>query len=362
MRLLDRIPNKRESLARLLGAAGVARLLESASRRAPSLVVLTYHRIAEPGIRSDPYYDPVISATPASFADHLSLLRRRFRPVSLEQAQDPEVGRATVSRTGRLPVLVTFDDGYRDNFDAALPILRRFEIPAVFFIPTRFLEQPELPWWDHVAFVLKRTRAEHCSLRRSPEDAEPVTLRLGREPDDRARIAAIRQVIDLVLADAIPDRPWFLDQLAAQADVPVDSHALGADLFMSWEQLRALVASGMAIGSHGHAHVALGTLDPDAQRRDLGESRRILEEGLGRPVVAVAYPYGWPGTFTAETTRIAAEVGYRLGFSSLEGVNRPGSTGFDPLCLRRLNVGSGDTGPLLRARVALHGVLGRSFL
>ena len=76
----------------------------------------------------------------------------------------------------------------------------------------------------------------------------------------------------------------------------------------------------------------------------------------------IAYPFGWPGTFTARTTELAAEAGYHVAFSSLEGVNRPGRPGFEPLALRRLNVGTGDSPPLLRARAALHAAVGRSLV
>jgi peptidoglycan/xylan/chitin deacetylase (PgdA/CDA1 family) len=360
--LLDRISNKRDSLARGLGALGLIALLEKRARRRLALAVLTYHRIAEPGVGSDPYYDPVISATPRSFEAEMAFLRRFFEPVSLERLLEPDLVRSTIARSGRPPIAVTFDDGYRDNFEAALPVLHRLEIPAAFFIPTRFLEQPELPWWDHVAYVLKRTRAERLMLRRSPEDAAPTAVALGPSPDDPTRVEAIWKVVRLFLEHAIPDAQWFLDQLQEQADVAVDSRSLGAALFMGWSELHALLRAGMTVGSHGHAHEALGRLDRDAQRDDLGKSRRILEAGLGREVVAVAYPYGWPGAFTPETCRLAEEAGYRLGFTALEGVNRPEAEDHNPLCLRRLNVGTGDSGPLLRARAALHGAFGRSFL
>ena len=73
-----------------------------------------------------------------------------------------------------------------------------------------------------------------------------------------------------------------------------------------------------------------------------------------------AYPYGWPGTYTATTARLAREAGYRLVFSSDEGFNRPGTT--DPFAVRRLGVGFADSPLLHRARWALHEAFGRSIL
>jgi len=89
-------------------------------------------------------------------------------------------------------------------------------------------------------------------------------------------------------------------------------------------------------------------------------SKQILESRLGREILALAYPYGWPGTYTQATKRAAAEAGYRLAFVSREGVNRPGS--LDPFEVSRLGVGSGDSPALIRARVVLHAAFGRSFL
>ena len=89
-------------------------------------------------------------------------------------------------------------------------------------------------------------------------------------------------------------------------------------------------------------------------------SKRILADRLGRQIEALAYPYGWPGTYTGETRVLAAESGYREAFASIEGINRPGR--LDPFEVRRLGVGSGDSAVLLRGRVALHAALGRSFL
>ena len=131
---------------------------------------------------------------------------------------------------------------------------------------------------------------------------------------------------------------------------------------MDWDQVKQLASAGMSIGSHGHTHRALGELEDEIQRHELIESKRILESQLGREVTAIAYPFGWDGTFSRHTVALAAEVGYRLGFSSLEGVNQPKKPRFESLALRRLTVGTGDSPALLHARASLHAALGNSFL
>ena len=131
---------------------------------------------------------------------------------------------------------------------------------------------------------------------------------------------------------------------------------------MNLDQVKQLAGAGMAIGSHTENHRALAALDDAAQRQELGESKSFLESALGLEIKALAYPFGWTGTFTSRTMQLAHEAGYQLAFSAFEGVNQPGKAAFQPLALRRLNVGTGDSAALLRARVSLHAAFGKSIL
>ena len=140
----------------------------------------------------------------------------------------------------------------------------------------------------------------------------------------------------------------------------VNEERLGRELFLSWDMARSLSASGMTIGSHSVTHRELARLSEDEQRVELSESKRRLEGELGIEIDALAYPYGWPGSYDGTTIRLARESGYRMAFSSVEGVNRPGST--DALAIRRLGVGFADPPILHRARWALHEAFGRSAL
>jgi peptidoglycan/xylan/chitin deacetylase (PgdA/CDA1 family) len=353
--MLGGIPNKRQHLARALGGAGVLRLLEGIARRwRPYLAVLTYHRIAEPG--SDLFYEPVISATPESFRAQVKWLRSHLHLVTLDEL----IAQIQTGSPWREPAaFLTFDDAYRDNFEIAVPILRECEAPATFFIPTGFLETPRLPWWDNVAYVIKKTQVRRLMLDR---DRRGHTPPLAIDLETATRTAAITTIIRAFLDDTVGDESWFLEQLAAQAKVTVNHEGLGRALFMNWAQVQKLVDSstGLTIGSHGNGHHKLAALDEDAQRHELAGSKRILETHLDREVVALAYPYGWPSTFTSQTKILAALAGYRVAFASQEGVNRPGT--IDPHEISRLGVGSGDSPALLRARIALHAAFGRSFL
>jgi peptidoglycan/xylan/chitin deacetylase (PgdA/CDA1 family) len=349
------IPNKREFLARASGRLGVLGLLEQTiARWRPGLVVLTYHRIAEPG--ADLFYDPVISATPELFRAHVEWLHNHVRLLTLDELID----QVRSGSPWREPVmLLTFDDGYRDNFDLAVPILRERKAPATFFVPTAFLDSPRLPWWDHVACVIKQTPARWLIVERHPDGA---TSPLEIDLQTMSRSAAIMKIIRAFLDETIADERWFLDRLAERAMVEIDSEGLARKLFMGWSHVRQLadLDAGLTIGSHAHSHRKLAALDDDTQSDELAYSKQILEARLGHAIKALAYPYGWPGAYTMRTKVLAARAGYQLAFSSQEGINRLAR--FDRYEIRRLGVGSADSATLLRARSALHATFGKSFL
>jgi peptidoglycan/xylan/chitin deacetylase (PgdA/CDA1 family) len=353
--ILGAVPNKREFAAKVLGHLGLLRLLErTATARNPGLSVLTYHRIAEP--TTNQFYDPVISATPDSFRAQINWLCDHTHILTLQALID----RAQNDSLGQEPtVLITFDDGYRDNFEVALPILAERNVPATFFIPTAFLDTPQLPWWDHVAYIIKCTPVRHLTLKHSFDGTMPP-LEIDIEATPRA--VAIAMIIHALLDDTIDDEHRFLDELATLAEVVVDAESLGRSLFMSWDQVRQLpeLEAKHTIGSHSHTHSNLARLDEDSQRRELTISKQILETRAGCEIKALAYPYGWPGTYTSRTKAIASQAGYQLAFASREGTNQ--SNAFDLWEISRLGVGSGDSLILLRARMAFYAAFGRSAL
>jgi peptidoglycan/xylan/chitin deacetylase (PgdA/CDA1 family) len=349
------IPKKREYLARVLGRTGALHLLEqTVAARQPTLIVLTYHRIAQPG--ADSYYDPVVSATPASFHAQVKWLRNHVRILRLDELD----GLIQVGIPWSEPIaLLTFDDGYRDNIETAVPILRTWGVPATFFIPTDFLESPKLPWWDYIAYVIKQSRTQQLNLKRSVDNAgAPLSIDLDSIP----HAVAIAMIVREILEETIADVPWFLEQLAVHANVVVNQAELSRALFMDWDQVRRLADSttGLTVGSHAQSHQKLAKLDDQSQHRELVISKQVLENRLGHEVLALAYPFGWPGTYTLTTKRVASESGYRLAFTSQAGVNRPGD--LDPLEINRFGVGSSDSPALLRARTTLYSVFGRSLL
>jgi peptidoglycan/xylan/chitin deacetylase (PgdA/CDA1 family) len=334
----------RASVAAALDRAGVLRLALSlrhiVSRWIP---VLTYHRVAQP---TDAWVfdEGVVDVTPAKFDRQMAFVRRWFRPVGIRDLLAHASGRR------RLPsraLLITFDDGYRDNHDVALPILVQHGIRATFFVATDYVERRRPYWWDRISFVIKKSKLERIVL--SYPDREALVL---GTPEQRRN--AIRRLQRVVKDRRGLDLDRFLEGLERAADVVLTSEQesrLADATVMNWDQIRILRRAGMDVQSHTHTHRVLQTLDVAGVQRELRLSRAALEEVLEEPVVAVSYPVGKSIRAEPHIRRAVRDAGYKLGFTNGTGVNLVGS--LDPLDVKRVSMDMEIDDPFFRTMLAL---------
>lgn len=312
---------KRERLARALLRSGITSLLSQIPDR-DSLLVLTYHRI---GDADKDLFDPgLFSASSEEFDEQISHLKRNASLVTLEEALAFIDGAGNAKRSAR--VLITFDDGYRDNYEIAFPILRSHGVQGVFFLTTEMVGSCAVPWWDKIAWLMKTARVRKFTLRYPAELAIDIdanglqkslqaVLKLYKSKDNLDPARLMQELIEEAKGDAAPETER---------------------RFLSWDEAREMNRDGMAIGSHTQSHAVLGQLTRQQQFDELAGSRAILKEQLGAAVDVLAYPVGHRDSFSDETQSIVREAGYRAAFSHYGGVNlRTGASAFD---IRRAKV------------------------
>lgn len=306
----SRLGGKRELLAKGLFWSG-ATLLMDQLRQQDSLLVLNYHRIGNP---AEDLFDPgVFSATGDRFNDQVSYLKRHLSLVTLEEAL-AFVDGTVKERTARCRVLITFDDGYLDNYELAFPILRSHGVQGVFFLATSMVGSCYVPWWDHIAYLVKTARERRFTLH-YPGD-------LVVNIDENGITSSLRDILSLYKRPENNDPPRFIQELAAKAK----GEKLPGTLrrFLAWEEAREMIGGGMAIGSHTHSHHILSQLGPEQQREELTRSRALLKEHLGLAPDTLAFPVGSTTSFSEQTQQLAREAGYRAAFSFHGGTNRRG--------------------------------------
>ncbi len=311
---------KQAIAARALAFPG-ARALAGIALPWAGALVLNYHRIGDP--TGSPFDRDVWSATPDAFDDQMRWLKARFEVI----------GPAELSRVNARPrdrfVLVTFDDGYRDNFENAFPILRRHNLTATFFVATGFLDsQIVVAWWDEIAWMIRTSPRDRLEL--TPWSDESIVL----DPPDRT--LAIRAVLNVFKRMPTSETGRFLDALGIATGTGRCPATAVGDLWMTWDMVRAMRSAGMTIGGHTTSHPVLSRLSRDGQGSEVSNCGRRLAAELGEPMRYFSYPNGQRDSFNDETRHCLNEAGVQYAFSYYGGHRT--SADWDDLDVRRIAV------------------------
>jgi peptidoglycan/xylan/chitin deacetylase (PgdA/CDA1 family) len=305
------------------------------------ILVLNYHRMGDPN--ASPYDRDVFSARQDAFNGQVAFLKRSFEVIS-----PADIPAARAKDRGRF-VMITFDDGYRDNYDLAFPVLRAHGVPATFFICTGFIDQPRLAWWDEIAWMIRTS--EQSSLPAGDWFGSDIPF-IGPDRDEAIR-GALRRFKELP-GDKTADFLSFLREATGHQPNPED----GANLWMSWEMIREMQRGGMTIGAHTIRHQLLARLPEAEQEIEIAGSRdRVLAE-TGVAPRAFAYPVGSKSAFTDATKALLQRHGFEAAFSFYGGFQR--FDPFDPYDIRRAHVGHLATQPFFEAMTTLPGMFARS--
>jgi peptidoglycan/xylan/chitin deacetylase (PgdA/CDA1 family) len=275
-------------------------------------LILCYHRVAE-GVE-DPFH---LCVGPGNFAAHLEEMSRSREPSTL----------ADVSVPSRRPrVVVTFDDGYRDNLTNALPIAESKGVPITFFVTSGILGNHNGFWWDRLGTLL-RGRPPQVREIDLPVAGRNVRLALGS--------SGIRADLDSVRSHLLPLRVTeierALDAVSEQWQVgsapPPDAGTLTRG------DLRQLAASDtMTIGAHTADHVRLRDRSAREQQDTISGSREELERSIGRAVSHFAYPFGGRDDFDDRSVEAVRAAGFGTACTTIPGTARSST---DPYRLPR---------------------------
>lgn len=290
-------------------------------------VVLMYHRVLADDWKNDAFSADSIVVTRRTFERHMRFLRRFCNPVTIQQFSAMVHGRTPWPPRA---CLVTFDDGWFDSAEHALPILERWTMPASVFVATAFIDTANTFWQERLTRLLFKS----WKLGRT---SQPLFEELSMTnalswPEARAR-RAFRD-----LANGMKSGPRAaVTQLIIRLErhlraAGIDPSDIGDDRFMSWNQASALARSGLvAVESHAHTHTPLTALDKEAVAEELARSRSDLAARLGVATRFLAYPNG---DYDATVAAVARESGFELAFTTEPGYVSPGD---DPHRLKRIN-------------------------
>ncbi len=308
---------------------GVARALAGSGALAalgrihpPGLAVLTYHRVLPlPVAREYPFRAMVIARD--EFEGQIAHLARRYRVLPLGEA----VAHLTAGSLPPRAAAITFDDGYQDNYEHALPLLRRYGLPATFFVVTDALDGRIRLWWDVVAESVAAARGR---LDARTLETLPRWARAAFAGGERSASRAIRDLVSRLNAAEPCERAAVL--------AAIDGACRGLReapprLMLSWDEAREMAAHGMQFESHTRTHAFLDEIGERDAYEELSGSLARIAEVLGQRARFLAYPRG---RASLEQYAVIRRAGIEAALTTQLGTNRPGC---DLLALSRMDIG-----------------------
>ncbi len=275
--------------------------------------ILMYHRVAD-----DPSDAYGLCVDPVRFEAQLGVLAELADVVALgdlvatSRASGPIGPTRRARKHGRPQIALTFDDGYADNLEHALPALEAHDAPATIYVSTGALGRPRGFWWDRLALLLAGRAEVELELVLAGSPLR-VSLHGARAATDA--LVALHSRLRLLDADVVDAA---LVTIASQlgTDVPEPRSART----LRHEELEKLAASPLVtVGAHTVDHRLLAGLPPGTQEAQMRRSVLELEKLLGRPVRDFAYPYGDPSSFDRDSLAAARRCGFATACTTLGG-------------------------------------------
>ncbi len=338
--------SKRTVVASLMDHMGLSAALIYAKRvGAARLPILAYHRIL-PTIDESTYpFDPaLISADPDSFRVQLKLLKKYFSPIKFNDLLQSLDGK---KRLPNNPILITFDDGFEDNYTYAYPLLAEARVPATFFVSTGYLDAQKTFWFDWLSCIVMRTASNRIEIEQLQVSYDLFKTRSSRRKVFATIVQMLKKVPNEVRLSIIDE----LDQKYGSAYEELTGKERSLSLPMASSQLREMARAGMETGSHTVSHAILSRLSQSELQRELVQSRERLESLTGQGVEVLSYPNGGSADFNDEVIKVAKKSGYRTGVSYISGDNN--ARGMDLYSLKRIHIERDVTESLFKLFLAM---------
>ncbi len=304
-----------------------------------SLTVLNYHRIEDPTRKGFDSFKPNVSATPREFDRQMQYLARWFHVISID---DLIQWLEHVTNLPPYAALITFDDGYLDNYSFAYPILRNHGFEAVIYLTTGHIETDAPFFWDLAAYCFFHTERDGVTFPNGTE--KQWTTHLERDQILKSWIESLK-----VLPEA--EKQAIVSKLPAKLNVSIPKDYF-RNLMMSWDHVREMQLGGIAFGGHTVNHPILTRISLETAAAEISTSKQHIEKETGRPVLSFAYPNGMAGDINSQIENSVRAAGYKAAFTLLNGPSALAEVRANPLAIRRIFISNNHTLPEYAALVS----------
>ncbi len=281
---------------------GIVWLLRTINGR-KGIVILAYHRISD---EDENFFN---LSLPAKIFDlQLRYLAKHYQVVSLEKALEQKK-----KKSGRPVAVLTFDDGYRDNYLTAYPLLRKYNLPATLFLTVHPIQKQSTLWYDTIKNIILNTREEKIDLKRFGLRVYP----LKTEKDKKTTLS--RLVSEIKTSDRFVDLKDIIHFLQEKLENGHKTHI--QDALLNFEDIREMQKNGITFAGHTLNHPILTRIPHDQMTKEISESKQILEKELNQSIDYFAYPNGDRADYDPAIIEQLRRAGYRGACTLISGIN-----------------------------------------
>ncbi len=271
-------------------------------RNTPGTVILCYHSIND--LNNSKIFNPNIVGA-ENFLKQIKFLRKYYNVLSLEYFIKNHK-----KLTDRRNVIITFDDGYKDNFTVAYPVLKKYKLPATIFLATDFINTGKAKFEDIITYLFSVNNVTTIDLRSLHIKK---TLKTKNEKDATlAKICYTLNKLDIDKSKKV------INELCTKYNIESDRLKNVNDIMLTWDEIRNIDRKLIAFGSHSISHQNLTKLSHNQQVNEIKKSKSVIEHKLKSSITGFSYPLGFSDN---NVIKILKAAGYKYAITTIPGVN-----------------------------------------
>ena len=251
--------------------------------------VFCYHRVIPTDLVISQCVHKTLYVTPETFERHIKWMKEVGEIVSYDRLWEKGPGPRFV---------ITLDDGWKDNYSYAFPILKKYNVPALIFISTSNIDQGKLFWFAEIGMLIKQSHKNpddvSSTLQKMTSEAMKMldvkdSTFINHEWSPKNKLYILDRFIECLKALPPAERDRLIDILYTSLGIP---QSLSENFLLSWNDICSMMENGVSFGSHTHMHSILDKMDTDYIDKELSISKKILENRLCRKINTFSYPNG----------------------------------------------------------------------
>ena len=307
---------KKQILSRILYSTGITGgLRKLRTRFIREIPILCYHRILDVAANDEfPFDGGLIDASIDNFQWQMEYIKNHYHPISFKSLLNFISGQGELPRR---PIIITFDDGYDDNYINAFPILKKLNMPATIFLATGYIGKNKTFWYDWLAYIILNLESRQLEIPSLGfRQSMPGSYQERYDLYNRC-VALMKKVSNTRRLQVLSEISELYGKCYSQASNEVKNLSKP----LTWDQCREMSAHGIEFGSHSVTHPILASLDDDRLLLEISQSKQMIEDNIGFPVRALAIHNGQESDFNDKILNMITENGYIFCISLIAGTN-----------------------------------------